>query len=100
MLASLSNATDRGAFGHPFCLWEHYRTHSVDCKVPSVGVTLSVMKKPKPASAPPLPKDSFTKVLASVLSASPAQIQESRAQAKSAKFSSHTRYKYVPAKQS
>jgi hypothetical protein len=39
-----------------------------------------------------------SKVLASVLSASPAQIQESRAQAKSGKFSSHSRYKYVPAK--
>jgi hypothetical protein len=40
----------------------------------------------------------FTKALASVLSASPKQIQDSRAQAKAEKPSPHTRYTYVPAK--
>ena len=40
--------------------------------------------------------EKFTKALASVLSASPKQIQDSRAQAKSEKPSPHTRYKYVP----
>jgi hypothetical protein len=44
-----------------------------------------------------LPKnDKFTKALASVLSASPKQIQDSRAQAKNEKPSPHTKYKYVP----
>jgi hypothetical protein len=38
----------------------------------------------------------FTKALASVLSASPEQIRESRAQAKTEKPSPHTKYKYVP----
>jgi len=60
------------------------------------GVTLEVMKKPKPAPSTPRPKDTFTQALASVLSASKEQIQETREQAKNAKFSSHTRYKYVP----
>jgi hypothetical protein len=40
----------------------------------------------------------FTKALASVLSASPKQIQDSRAQAKAEKPSPHTRYTYAPAK--
>lgn len=40
----------------------------------------------------------FTKALASVLSASPERIRESRAQAKAEKPSPHTRYKYVPVK--
>jgi hypothetical protein len=38
----------------------------------------------------------FTKALASVLSASPEQIRESRAQAKAEKPSPHTRYTYAP----
>jgi hypothetical protein len=42
--------------------------------------------------------EKFTKALASVLSASPEQIRESRAQAKAEKPSHHTRYSYVPAK--
>jgi hypothetical protein len=42
--------------------------------------------------------DKFTKALASVLSASPKQIQDSRAQAKSEKPSPHTKYTYDPAK--
>jgi hypothetical protein len=40
--------------------------------------------------------EKFKKALASVLSASPKQIQDSRAQAKSEKPSPHTKYKYVP----
>jgi len=40
----------------------------------------------------------FPKALASVLSASPKQIQDSRAQAKIEKPSPHTKYTYDPAK--
>jgi hypothetical protein len=40
--------------------------------------------------------EKFTKALASVLSADPEQIQDSRAQAKAEKPSPHTKYKYVP----
>jgi hypothetical protein len=61
--------------------------------------TLVDMKKRESVSASEkVTNSTFTKALASVLSASPKQIQESREQAKNAKFSSHTRYKYVPAK--
>jgi hypothetical protein len=42
--------------------------------------------------------EKFTKALASVLSASPEQIRESRAQAKAEKPSPHKRYTYDPAK--
>jgi hypothetical protein len=42
--------------------------------------------------------EKFTKALASVLSASPKQIQDSHAQAKAEKPSPHTKYTYVPAK--
>jgi len=38
----------------------------------------------------------FTQALASVLSADPKKIQDSRAQAKSEKPSPHMKYKYVP----
>jgi hypothetical protein len=38
----------------------------------------------------------FTAALASVLSASPERIRESREQAKNEKPSPHTKYKYVP----
>jgi hypothetical protein len=40
-------------------------------------------------------EDKFTKALASVLSASPEKIRESRAQAKAEKPSPHTRYTYA-----
>ena len=40
--------------------------------------------------------EKFTKALASVLSASPEQIQESRALAKAEKPSPHKRYTYAP----
>jgi hypothetical protein len=40
--------------------------------------------------------EKFTKALASVLSASPEQIRESRDQAKSEKPSPHTKYTYAP----
>jgi hypothetical protein len=51
------------------------------------------MKSKKPS----LPADEkFKKALASVLSASPEQIRESRAQAKAEKPSPHTRYTYAP----
>jgi hypothetical protein len=49
-------------------------------------------------SSSPKPTSAFSKALASVLSASPKQIVESRDAAKREKFSSHTRLKYVPAK--
>ena len=52
------------------------------------------MAKPKPNPQ----HEKFTKALASVLSASPKQIQESRAQAKAEKPSLHKRYTYDPAK--
>ena len=52
------------------------------------------MAKPKPNPH----HEKFTKALASVLSASPKQIQDSRAQAKSEKPSPHTKYIYDPAK--
>jgi hypothetical protein len=42
--------------------------------------------------------EKFTKALTSVLSASPEQIRESRAQAKAEKPSPHKRYIYDPAK--
>jgi hypothetical protein len=45
---------------------------------------------------PQTPSEVFTKALASVLSASPKQIQDSRALAKAEKPSPHTKYKYVP----
>jgi hypothetical protein len=40
--------------------------------------------------------EKFTKALASVLSASPEQIRESREKAKAEKPSPHKRYSYVP----
>lgn len=45
-----------------------------------------------------LEHEKFNKALASVLSASPAQIRESRALAKAEKPSPHKRYTYDPAK--
>jgi len=47
---------------------------------------------------PKQPHDKFTAALASVLSASPEQIRESRALAKAEKPSPHKRYIYDPAK--
>jgi hypothetical protein len=41
-------------------------------------------------------QEKFKKALASVLSASPEQIRESRAQAKAEKPSPHKRYSYAP----
>jgi hypothetical protein len=65
------------------------------------GGILNVMKKPASIrAAESQSSDTFTRALASVLSASPKQIQESHDEAKKGKFSSHTRYKYVPAKHS
>jgi hypothetical protein len=58
------------------------------------GCMLMDMKATRKAD--PTPHEKFTKALASVLSASPKQIQESRAQAKAEKPSPHTRYTYVP----
>lgn len=51
------------------------------------------MKKMKPSSPE---HEKFTQALASVLSVSPKQIQESRAQAKIEKPSPHTKYSFVP----
>jgi hypothetical protein len=51
---------------------------------------------PKTKSVDTTPHEKFTKALASVLSASPEQVQESRAQAKAEKPSSHTRCTYAP----
>jgi hypothetical protein len=62
------------------------------------------MSKPTQSRKPLEPTSSqsenevFRQALASVLSASPARIRESREQAKAEKPSSHTRYKYDPAK--
>jgi lambda repressor-like predicted transcriptional regulator len=52
------------------------------------------MKAPKTALE--RPEERFKKALASVLSASPEQIRESRALAKAEKPSPHTRYTYAP----
>ena len=69
------------------------------CKMPSVRVTLRLMKKLGLTNSPEKqPSSTFTEALASVLSASAKQIQESRDAAKKEKFSSHTRLKYVSAK--
>ena len=63
------------------------------------GVTMKVMGKPELSSSTDKPPTStFTKALTSILSASPKQVRESHDEAKKGKFSSHTRYKYVPAK--
>jgi len=70
------------------------------CNVPSVRVTLEIMKKSESTnSSDEQPRSTFSKALASVLSASSKQIRESRDAAKKEKFSSHTRLKYFPAKQ-
>lgn len=59
----------------------------------SSPITVSNMKNHEEET----PKSAkFTKALASVLSASPEQIRESRAQAKTEKPSPHTRYTYAP----
>lgn len=59
------------------------------------------MKKSEPktvlANHPP---GTLTTVLSHVLSATPRQIQDSRDAAKKEKFSSHSRFRYVPAKPS
>ena len=49
-------------------------------------------------SIPPERQGLFNAALASVLSASPEQIRDSRVQAKAEKPSPHTRYTYAPAK--
>ncbi|MGF7179668.1 hypothetical protein RBB76_03675 [Tunturiibacter psychrotolerans] len=54
------------------------------------------MKKSSAQATPQHKK--FTAALASVLSASPKQIQDSRAQAKAEKPSLHKRYTYDPSK--
>jgi len=53
---------------------------------------VTIVKAKSPSSG----QDKFTKALASVLSASPEQIQDSCAQAKAEKPSPHKKYKYVP----
>ena len=60
---------------------------------------MSFMRKadPKPELATH-PTGTLTKVLSSILGASPKQIQVAHDAAKKEKFSSHMRLKYVPAK--
>lgn len=50
--------------------------------------------KPKPSLSPE--EERFKKALASVLSASPEQIRDSKIQAKSEKPSPHKKYTYAP----
>jgi hypothetical protein len=54
------------------------------------------MKIDSSSSAPK--KKVFNAVLSEILSASQKQVQDSHDEAKRGKFSSHTRYKYIPAK--
>ncbi len=65
-----------------------------DSEFATFEVESADMKASKTLSA--TPNEKFTKALASVLSASPKQIQDSRAQAKDEKPSPHTKYSYAP----
>jgi hypothetical protein len=72
----------------------------VDCNITIAGVTLGSLRKAKQHPEPETEYKpmAFSKSLASVLSASPKQIQDAHAQASDDKFSSHSRYKLVPSK--